>query len=150
MGDFGRPQIFWPSRRSILYFASWRLVIRVLVDYRSDMSLPEKTGPPFSGKGSSGHHAWLRIAPSSVPDFPELTGLRPKRRRKPRVAKHCAGLSSGMILSESGFHFSGSCPKGPAPRRVSRGKPARCQTWERPAAKGASRVAPVSRPQGAL
>jgi hypothetical protein len=33
----------------------------------------------------------LRIAPSSVPDFPELTGLPPKRRRKPRVAKHCAG-----------------------------------------------------------
>ena len=33
MGDFGRPQIFWPSRRSILYFASWRLVIRVLADH---------------------------------------------------------------------------------------------------------------------
>src|ERR1700737_3319880 len=27
MGLFGRPHTFWPMRRSILYFASWRLVI---------------------------------------------------------------------------------------------------------------------------
>src|SRR5438034_101685 len=27
MGLLGRPQTFWPMRRSILYFASWRLVI---------------------------------------------------------------------------------------------------------------------------
>src|SRR5262249_484040 len=27
IGDFGRPQMFWPIRRSTLYFASWRLVI---------------------------------------------------------------------------------------------------------------------------
>src|SRR3954468_24586249 len=26
-GLLGRPQTFWPIRRSILYFASWRLVI---------------------------------------------------------------------------------------------------------------------------
>jgi hypothetical protein len=30
IGDFGRPQMFCPIRRSILYFAWWRLVIRVL------------------------------------------------------------------------------------------------------------------------
>jgi hypothetical protein len=30
-GLFGRPHTFWPIRRSILYFAWWRLVIRVLV-----------------------------------------------------------------------------------------------------------------------
>src|SRR4029079_10444265 len=44
MGLFGRPQTFWPMRRSILYFASWRLVI-----------------------ASSCRVAVERIAPSSVP-----------------------------------------------------------------------------------
>jgi hypothetical protein len=37
-------------------------------------------------------HARLRIASSSVTDLcPEPTGLMPKRRRKPRIAKHHAG-----------------------------------------------------------
>jgi hypothetical protein len=32
-GDFGRPQMFWPMRRSSLYLAAWRFdMSRVLLD----------------------------------------------------------------------------------------------------------------------
>jgi hypothetical protein len=42
--------------------------------------------------------AWLRIAPSSVPEpnAREPTGLAPKRRSKPWVAKHRAGPMISM------------------------------------------------------
>jgi hypothetical protein len=42
-GLFGRPQMFWPIRRSILYFDSLRFVIRVLVQ---DIDRFEETRPP--------------------------------------------------------------------------------------------------------
>ncbi len=45
----------------------------------------------------------LRIAPSSVQELcPEPTGLRPKRRSKPRVAKHRAGPMISKMISKTG------------------------------------------------
>src|SRR5438067_13171774 len=97
MGDFGRPQIFWPIRRSILYFAWWRLVIA--------SSLFVSNSAAVRTNDRVGARDVLRIAPSSVPGVdPEPTGLAPKRRAKPRVAKHRAGPSgprSGRFLRRS-------------------------------------------------
>src|SRR6185312_10518229 len=70
MGDFGRPQIFWPSRRSILYFASWRLVIRVLVDYRSGTSFPKKPVAIRRGRALRGTSCLVEDRALLCPGFP--------------------------------------------------------------------------------
>src|ERR1700709_1510209 len=60
-GLFGRPQIFWPIRRSILYFASLRFVIASSIGFQV-----EETRPPvrrefpgadrFASKSSEENH----------------------------------------------------------------------------------------------
>src|SRR5271156_7223337 len=96
--------MFCPSRRSILYFASWRLLIRVLVLFGHE--LVPKTDNHFRD-----HAALVEDRALLCPGFlPEPTGLPPKRRCKPRVAKHCAG------------------PLRPAQWAEFRGNPAQCQT----------------------
>src|ERR1700729_3883586 len=102
MGDFGRPQMFWPSLRSILYFASWRLVIRVLVVYLDS---------PKTEKARFSEHVALRITPSSCPRGllgPDWSVAEPPA--PPAVLETRRG------------------PVGPAPRAVSRCKPPYCQT----------------------
>src|SRR4029079_17484743 len=67
-GLLGRPQIFWPIRRSILYFASLRFVIA------SSISLEfEETRPPVRR------------------EFPGADRSASKARGGPRVAKRNAG-----------------------------------------------------------
>src|SRR5262245_42501364 len=70
MGLLGRPHTFWPMRRSILYFASWRLVI-------ASSLLNELLG--------------LRIAPSSVPAGPEPTGPKCRSAGRDRGSRNAAG-----------------------------------------------------------
>src|SRR5262245_29266629 len=67
--------MFWPIRRSILYLASWRLVIA------SSLFVPSPARSSPRDDCPEEPCRVLRIAPSSVQvHCPEPTGLAPKRR----------------------------------------------------------------------
>ena len=104
-GDFGRPQMFSPRRRSILYFADSRLLI----------AFPFKTIHPEPHAPGEGN------APSSGLRFRGLTGFPTHALRKnPRdTSNETPGISARRWRLPSGTGVSCQ-PKGPRPSKVRR------------------------------
>src|SRR5215472_4987734 len=96
--------MFWPSRRSILYFASWRLVIRVLAVLRKmaedrALLLPlRRHHVPFAGLRSGGTDRFEAEAPAQTAGRETRRGpLRPAQCRVNRgKARSCQTFGPGF------------------------------------------------------
>src|SRR5256885_776122 len=82
MGDFGRPQMFSPIRRSSLYFALWRLDIDTLASTRA--------GAPSMRKRDC--NGGVRTNPSWVPDHAD-------RVRRQEGAVYAEGGVASQVLA---------------------------------------------------
>src|SRR5262245_57893288 len=81
-GDFGRPQIFSPRRRSILYFADSRLLIAFpFRTLHPEPHVPGEGNAPSSGLRfrdltETPTHAWRKVPRDTSNETPDLSARR--------------------------------------------------------------------------